>query len=521
MADSENVAPFQKRRDPRWEEIRNRLINSGPLEKAEPPVLASNLGRMAERLDHSRPKSAARRMFQEAFGEHWEDLWRKRKRLVRLPGDASPPFERYGEYEARGAKYVRLAEAFAKLRGVDADDGDAAIRSLTRGTSLNPEQLPSPSELEGVERILNDLKAVTKRIQSAEMLSRAFEILRSHPISNDEGTISLELRNSPALTDNYINNKLGLIDRDLHWSIPRVQIGHIYIPLNTACVKIGHIESIANAVDSSDLVRARLEVEEAIRYGESAAAGDMEAEISERALLSRALKSLRKRIEVLDLAIDPFRELVFEPGNFDRIAQYEATEELRHYDTMTKYDISLCIWPSSPNGALDIRVVFTNDKGALPFPQYFIKLDDELIDIFGSERLGEVEDGELKCTVIVFDDHAYAVASFNVLFCMMLTKQFSYIGIHALDTDESSEILLMGFDDEIIFQPIIWDDRNRFAPAPQVSMVATILRNLRYANDEDRLDKLLLADAERRLRPVVQFYEAQRAAFDEAMDQRD
>ncbi len=521
MADSENVAPFEKRRDPRWEETRTRMINSVKLEKADCPVLASNLGRMAGRLDPVRPLDGAHRMFEAAFGEQCETYWRKRQRLVRLPGEASPPFERAGEYTSGGAYYVRLADAFAKLRGGGADDGDAAIRSLTRGTSLNPEQLPSPSELEGVERVLNDMKAVTKRIQSAEMFSRAFEILRSHPISNDEGTISLELRNSPALTDSYLNNNIGFRDSDLHWSIPRVQIGHIYIPLNTACMKIGPIESIANAVDSSDLLRAKLEVEEAIRYGDSAAAGDMEAEISERALLSRALKSLRKRIEILDLAIDPFRELVFDPGTFDRIDQYEATEDLRHYDTMTKYDISLCIWPSSPNGALDIRVVFTNDKGVLPFPQYFIKLGDELIDIFGSERLGDVEDGELKCTVIVVDDHAYALASFSVLFCMMLTKQFSFSGIHALDTDESSEILLMGFDDEIIFQPIIWDDRNRFAPAPQVSMVATILRNLRYANDEDRLDKLLLADAERRLRPVVQFYEAQRAAFDEAMDQRD
>jgi hypothetical protein len=266
-------------------------------------------------------------------------------------------------------------------------------------------------------------------------------------------------------------------------------------------------------------VRARLEVEEAIRYGESAAAGDMEAEISGRALLSRALKSLRERIEALDLVIDPFREFIAEPGFEERIKEYEAPEDLRLYDTMVKYKVSLCIWPSPTNGALDIRIIFENDEGIIP--GIVIGFDDDFISIFGPERLGEVGDGELKCAVIVVENHAYALANFNVQFCMMLTKRFSYRGIHDLDTDEASEILLMGFDDEITFEPIVWDDRNRFAPAPQVSMVATILRNLRYANDEDRLDKLLLADAERRLRPVVQFYEAQRAAFDGAMDERD
>jgi hypothetical protein len=509
MVDPDATGSSEGKSKSRWEGIRSRLINSGPLEKAEPPLLASNLGRMADRLDHSRPKSAARRMFQEAFGEHWEDLWRKRKRLVRLPGEALPPFERDGEYEARGAKYVRLAEAFAKLRGGGADDGDAAIRFLTRGTSFNPVRDSSPHDQEGVDLAIEELISRLSDPAIHSKIATCFANSRYLPVENNAGIVSISPYSKNISGGEIISNLS-----------PRVKIGKLYIPIDSPCFSIGRAEDIVHSLEPSHIEDSiDKHLDKLTKNGLSQ--GAISSIILQYALEPYANKLIAQKLSEMNAPSDLFSQWAnISDWSYKIDPRYNHI--IRRYIVYAEYSVSIFMRYIEDDGSVEPALLVSHDDYT-SFDNFVFRCDDNFIDFTNNRALVDgFEDDEYNYRLLSMNGEAIVVWDFERLSDLREKTWPDIDGVYKLDDPEISDMMMNGSDGECFFEPTVWDDRSLFATAPQASMVATILRNLAYAhaNGADGLDDLIFADAEKRLNPVLKFYEDQRAAFDEAMGQR-
>lgn len=113
------------------------------LPKSDRPIMASNLGRMAARLNEASSTAAVKAMFEIAW-PGGSTKWAKRKRLVRLPGEELGDPEDYGSYEAAGAPYLHLAHAVARMslpsekeENLKAER-ERCVAELLWGTSLRP-----------------------------------------------------------------------------------------------------------------------------------------------------------------------------------------------------------------------------------------------------------------------------------------------------------------------------------------------------------------------------------------------
>jgi hypothetical protein len=75
-----------------------------------------------------------------------------------------------------------------------------------------------------------------------------------------------------------------------------------------------------------------------------------------------------------------------------------------------------------------------------------------------------------------------------------------------VDDVEMRDALVEGANaDRAFFRPMIWDDLSRLSTAPHGSIAASILRNLAFAPEEQRIDTMLIKDARERLSGVVEF----------------
>jgi hypothetical protein len=222
--------------------------------KADRPKMAQNLGRMAASLCPTNPINGARQMFDKAWpGPGGEAKWNKRKRLLRLPNEApSDPYAE-GAYDAAGAAYKRLAEAFSELRTespnteVQRTDKESCIRDLMQGTSLLPTE-PILSKIDANSRslILELLAKICKRVKSETRLSELIQLLEFAPFKvvydDKEPRKSLPsegleqaAQGANALPEYYTG---GRKVRFTDWNDPRESIsGNWYLPV----IDIGNI----------------------------------------------------------------------------------------------------------------------------------------------------------------------------------------------------------------------------------------------------------------------------------------
>ncbi len=500
------------------DKVRHKLIAAARLDHAAIPMLATNLGRMAHRLDAVNPKNGAKSMFKAAFPDNWESVWRKRHRLVRLPGEPTPAFDMSGQYEAAGAKYLHLADAFASLKSPgDQSARDAAVNALTRDTIYSPRSTVSGSQDE-LTRIIGALRSIAQRIGQSGEVDRAFSILRKYPIEHTESGTQIGAGIEAGITDMYLIAPTHNWDSGVHWALPYVEIGHIDFPIVVPCIGLGPVAKFDAAIEPEVWAAAReharkysavdLELAEACPPNSDPVG---EGRALERARGVHGMAVLQRRLAELGVGETPFTLDEFDP---DYWAANEAALALPYQlkgTIFARFNVGICAWPSDRVGGVDVRVVggaHENWNG----PDLILSKGDIEENI--AQHCEFRSDNRQACFVIIRGS-VYAVPSFDMVYSI---APHLIAGPHDLASDEAHQILMHGGEKSGAFRPIIWDDRSRLVPAPHLSVAATILRNLAFGTKSDRIDELLLADAHRRLKPVIQFYEEQILAFEDAAD---
>ncbi len=500
------------------DKIRHKLTSAARLDHAAIPLLATNLGRMAHRLDSESPKNGAKRMFKAAFPGNWESVWRKRHRLVRLPGEPAPAFDASGQYEAAGAKYLHLADAFASLKSPDDQSArDAAVNALTRGTAYNtgPAIVGTQDEM---ARIFGALRRVAHKLSQSGEVSRAFQILRKHPIARSDAGIEIKSGAEAAIEKFYLLYPNDGWEGETHWALPYTEIGRIHLPIVVPFIRLGPIAKFDAAIAPETWAEAKQwqlaygEPDEAIYEADreiSLAASD--EQILRRARGLHGMIALRKRLAELELPEDAFTLDLSDP---DYRAANDAALALPHHLRGTIYarsNVGICAWPTDREGGIDVRVVGGADE--FGHGTDLILSSGDLEE--NIEGHSEVQTVNRAATFVNMRGHVVAVPSFEMILGIIPN---SLDGLHDLDSDAAQQILMHGGANSGPFQPTVWDDSSRLVPAPHLSVAATILRNLAFGKGLDRIDERLLADAERRLEPVLKFYEEQLLAFEEAAD---
>lgn len=235
------------------------LRSCARLQAADRPILASGLGRLAAQIMPNAPVKGAKMMF-KLTGNGWESKWPKRRRLVRLPGEASDTTNDYGAFEGGGPAYLALADAAATIFTGNGTPGprdyDKARREMLRGTSLMPQSTPLPASTmaardllsEWAERLCQRIGAETRLMELLTVLEHApFETKRLDDawglvdgklqcVTMDEGSIEairIEPAGQAALgasalwgsSDAVVRFCSTANDPNLGWANPRVRLG--------------------------------------------------------------------------------------------------------------------------------------------------------------------------------------------------------------------------------------------------------------------------------------------------------
>ena len=94
------------------DEIIERLTTAARLSAEDKKIFATNLGKIASRLDNTNPRAGAKKIIEQS-GQ--QGIWQKRKRYFRLPGEDTPSIIKEGEYASNPTTFIALAEAAAVL----------------------------------------------------------------------------------------------------------------------------------------------------------------------------------------------------------------------------------------------------------------------------------------------------------------------------------------------------------------------------------------------------------------------
>lgn len=118
--------------------LEQKLREAGKIPLGDRPIMAERLGEIAAEINPQKPLHAIRQMWSNAWGDG--QSFDKRKRLVRLPGEAGP-----AEYEAAAPKWCKLITAAAQLLDLgeweepSGNEHEQVFRRVLRGTSFWPQ----------------------------------------------------------------------------------------------------------------------------------------------------------------------------------------------------------------------------------------------------------------------------------------------------------------------------------------------------------------------------------------------
>ena len=525
MSDHGNIVPFgdprqrdraAKRKEHKGEAVDPILekLKSAPRKHEWYPVFARNLGKMALRLDQDKPLNAAKKMFQEAFGNLADANWRKRKRYLRFEREEAS-FESPGEYVSNNEPYRLLSDAFAKLHFAGDKDGPRkAHRMLTRGTSLNPGATVDASQTDGLSQVLEWMRDLQAKYAADQDIASALSCLNRFPIAPfgvDElegGTIGRTmaavrrgngLSIVPAPTSTI--TKCVNCPPQTCWHVGRVLLGYLYFPQAISSVDLGLSEDECDAMfrASTEALREPTEAEKE------------EAELdSLHKLISEKLNELR--IENFWVGDEYYKDAPV-PYQLEREIYIRKPVYLfvapKGVDLELKLDIAGEWFGDGPEHVAEFEIANPEviTLGATPEDDRLI-IDRDLGWLFFNDLRGvkaqfassrELEH-EWGLRLVDSDNSTHVVGA-------GVFRNYPTISYSAsVDDAEMRDALLEGTNQRYaFFKPVIWDDLSRLSAVPHGSIAASILRNLAFAPEEKRIDVLLMKDARERLQGVVEF----------------
>nr|RAV93456.1 hypothetical protein DBT53_10120 [Aerococcus mictus] len=519
------------------------------LSKDLPPIFARNLGKMAARLDEDSPKRGAKRMFEKAFGDTWQEAWRKRPRLLRFPDEDAPRFDCGGEYVSSFPKYRQLADAYADLSG---SSKDSAYRKLARGSSISPEFKIDDSGLETLRELKEQLAEIEAALKVSPLCAGAYRCLAQYPIEPlDLGELE-RIREPRGLTDRIVDAKptvelkvqntaepplrnfSGRWPEEWHsWFQPAVILGTAYVRRPMCKIRLGQI------ADFERLVRKRLRAPRKKNWKRwyTAAYEPLKVEIAYEVAGELMQEELSRNgvgggeywpdDEYNDLSTG---EWAGRPAKESRIPQ-----KIRS----AIYDELLVALIVTPDASLRPSLKLKLASRAKQFRDKTLCLLDEGCaenELF-QVGLSESEDVALnksescmgypyRVTAVThkltaFESSFHLVSQDGELYAIsgleraMATTPTGLFDPFAEDADRW---LMLGANDKNVFRPSVWDDPSRLVPAPQGSIAATILRNRAFAPKEQRIDTLLFDDTERRLEGIAELVESHLRQYREATE---
>lgn len=478
------------------------------------PKFARNLGEMAEQLDPSQPKDAARRMFMKAFGNTADAAWRKRKRYLRYSGEETD-FVNDGEYASSVDPYIRLADAFAKLRfPSDEDAVRKANRLLVKGTSLDPRPSIDVSKIDGLTHALDCLKLILDKCKADSEIATALSYLNLFPIApfgtadKLEGKIFRRFLTRTGLFEDSIGIRgegLSIVSapistitacRDLEdiqrWYAGRVLLGYVYLP---------EIISVVNL---------RMSPEECIKKLEKLEEKSESSSDDEPALdfLIEAASDIIDKFEIEDFDIG---DEYFESKPVPRLLQHTAFIRKRVY-LILDYQAD----------KLQLKLDISGERNSLGFidnePEVFKRGDAPNMDemIMPCPDAYEGIDVKLMAGVSRMEDWAYRLVKHTrwagdeeqtyVIGGPEWRRYNTRAYSASLDDDDIKSAIFEGANPlSSEFTPMVWDDLSQLSAAPHGSIAATILRNMALAPEDERIDTILLNDAHKRLNGIVSF----------------
>jgi hypothetical protein len=212
------------------------------LPKSDRPIMASNLGRMAARLNEASSIAAVKAMFEIAWpGDSTK--WAKRKRLVRMPGEELGDPEDYGSYEAAGAPYLHLAHAIAWMSlPTETEENlkaerERCVAELLWGTSLRPGASLADETTVDARNLMVQLASIVAGQVSETGIQKLWETLQDSPFRRVNVEFAIKNRNfgedlipitgADGATLNFHNaQEFGeLYVQAVGWSRPKVFIG--------------------------------------------------------------------------------------------------------------------------------------------------------------------------------------------------------------------------------------------------------------------------------------------------------
>lgn len=526
-------------------ELAAHLRETARLPESDRRSIARNLGRLVERRFHDQERAVARRLFERAFGENAAiGMYKKRRRYLRFDGEPLPLNAPSGEYNAHGVTFLKLYEAWLAESGEKPGTEAAwvALIALCDRTAFASGRGPSVVSSKGDRERFEDCMAqlIDRIAKDTDVIDYFSKIRRDRILSYPEDLSELssdqqeqlrfrrwlpsrfELLSSAHPAYRLISDSRTFFATDL---LPQVRIARIYWPRQVLVLPIG-INAAPFEVSSHEVIEAKKEGK-----------GEIDPKEIERALIKQKTQDeLREKLEKKGL--DPDGEYW---ANFVDPRTNEALNdaEWRRFYQVSSFDLILDAnanpeslrlllqtsggWSHAANTLRSIR----DDLPGAPELEVQRARHGEIVTFLVDDKLMICRPLMLETTAepIEFDD------LYHPLLAPFLNQDEEPIEVRshtawkllsAPMTDPDREARDLGTRFPQNLRPILcpgFSAPEGWAPAPEGSLAAAMMRSLAFGNGPERLDNLLREAIAARINCLSDLHERLERQFQEGMSQ--
>lgn len=461
--------------------VSEQLRKSLRIGKEDRPRLARNLGRMFESAGIQRLSDLIGEVFRMAFpqGDAAESALKKRKRYVRLKDELLPPSYGPGEYNAHGAAYVSLAEAFAKIVRDSSqspeDNRRRAILNLIEGTAWDDRRSAATRRAQaGQQEFADRMDDVLSQVVAAVDLDVLFDAAAELPLTATYGREPddwSDLRLEKDIRPLDVEHDQEIVDT--HFLAPRVMLGMLY----TRKTVSSHIPiALPQGVDKYTAPENLLEIVNyvlAVQYG----------------------------TDLLDATVSDVEDL---DAVWEKYAVEESEGIALGWEGLPiilsiqreRSACRPCLAITSPtwNGSSyerDFKRYLVRSSGSLGHDLGQVEVGTQAEFFFHRERYGSLVH---KRDFFSGSDHTW---------CDRVLLVPSALASELLFTPLLSGDSVMHAPTDAVYWSHFQDCPDGFSPAPHRSIAGAILRNLAHGPEGSRIDELLIENAKRKVAEVA------------------